>query len=336
MISLGCLHVGLDPGTANTLLYVSGRGIALNEPSVLTTRTGSGKVEFVGEEAELGRGRIPRKFELQRPIRRGMITNSSMFEAMLSAFLRKARVKRPLRGLRIAVAVPSGLSEGERLAMVQLVRRTVDADVYTIDQALAGAIGAGLPIWDLQGCMIVNIGGGTTQITVLSRGTVVRARSLEIAGQDLDAAIAVRIEATHQLLIGEPTAERLKIRIGSAGGAIGREFMPVMGRSVPRGVPQGALVAAGQVHEAILPALGAIGDTVQGTLEGTPPELINHVAKAGILLTGGSASLHAVDDYLARRCGLRVRVADDPASCVVRGLGLLSSSTALPGLEIRA
>jgi rod shape-determining protein MreB len=205
MISLGSLHVGLDAGTANTLLYVGGRGIALNEPSVLTIRTGSGKVEFVGEEAEAGRGRIPRKLQLQRPISRGTITNEGLFEAMLSAFLRKAGVKRRFRRLRMAVAVPSGSSQSERMALVQLVRKTIDAEICPIDQALAAGIGAGLPVRDLKACMIVGIGAGTTQIAIVSRGAVVQARCLPIAGQDIDAAIIARIEATHQLLIGEPT-----------------------------------------------------------------------------------------------------------------------------------
>jgi rod shape-determining protein MreB len=321
MINLGTLHVGLDAGTANTLLYVRGRGIALNEPSVLTIRTGSGKVEFVGEEAEVGRGRIPRKFQLQRPISRGTVTNAGLFEAMLSAFLRKAGVKRRFRRLRLAVAVPSGSNQSERMALVQLVRKTIDADICPMDQALAAGIGAGLPVRDLKSCMIVGIGAGTTQIAILSRGAVVQARCLPIAGQDIDAAIIARIEATHQLLIGEPTAQRLKIRIGSAGGAVRRGLLPVVGRSVAEGVPRGGVVTARQVQEAILPVLKVVGDAVQETLQSTPPARIDHVADTGIVLTGGSASLDAIDEFLSRHCGVPVRVTDDPASCVVRGLG---------------
>ena len=321
MINLGTLHVGLDAGTANTLLYVRGRGIALNEPSVLTIRTGSGKVEFVGEEAEAGRGRLPRKFQLQRPISRGTVTNAGLFEAMLSAFLRKAGVKRRFRRLRMAVAVPSGSSQSQRMALVQLVRKTIDADICPIDQALAAGVGAGFAVRDLKACMIVAIGAGTTQIAVLSRGAVVQARCLPIAGQDIDAAITARIEASHQLLIGEPTAQRLKIRIGSAGGVTGRELLPVVGRSVAEGVPRGGVVTARQIQEAILPVLKVVGDAVQETLKSTPPELIGHVVDTGIVLTGGSASLDAINEFLSLHCGVPVRVSEDPASCVVRGLG---------------
>ena len=256
------------------------------------------------------------------PVQRGgYFTNSGLFGAMLSAFLRKAGIKRSLRRLQIAVAIPSFLGDGERLRMIRLVRSVIDAEVYPVDQALAAAIGAGLPVWDLKGCMIVNIGAGTTQIAVLSCGTVLRAYCLPLAGEDFDVAIAGRIESSHRLLIGGPTAERLKIRIGSAVDAAARESAPVMGRSVSRGVPQAGLVTAGQVHEAILSVLNFVGNAVQGALRATPPELLRHMADTGIVLTGGSASLHALDGFLSRRCGLPVRVADEPASCVVRGLG---------------
>jgi rod shape-determining protein MreB len=321
MLGLGSVRVGIDPGTANTLLYVRGRGIALNEPSVLTIRAESGRIEFVGEEAELGRGRIPRKFDLRRPIHRGVITDSGLFEAMLSVFLRRAKLNQRLRRLRIAIAVPGGLNQHERLDMAQLIRRTVDADVFPVDQALAAATGAGAPLEEGRACAIVDIGAGATQIAVLSGGRVVCARSLPIAGQDLDAAIAVRTEAAHGLLIGEPTAERLKIRIGSAVGAVSRESLPVMGRSVAKGVPQGAIVPAAQVHDAILPVLDRIGDAVQGTLDAAPLEVLRRMADAGIVLTGGSALLRDIDQYFARRSGLPVRVAEAPASCVARGLG---------------
>lgn len=193
--------------------------------------------------------------------------------------------------------------------------------MYPIDQVLAAAIGAGLPVWDLKGWMVVNIGAGTTQIAVLSHGAVVQACCLPLGGEDLDLAIAGRIERSHRLLIGEPTAERLKIRIGSAGAAVGRDSAPVMGRSVSRGVPQAGLVGAGLVQEAILPVLDVVGNTLEVALKTTSPELRRHMADAGIVLTGGSASLRALDGFLARRSGLPVRVADDPALCVARGLG---------------
>jgi rod shape-determining protein MreB len=234
----------------------------------------------------------------------------------------------------MAVAVPSGSNQSERMALVQLVRKTIDADICPIDQALAAGIGAGLPVRDLKACMIVGIGAGTTQIAVLSRGAVVQAHCLPIAGQDIDAAITARIEATHQLLIGEPTAQRLKIRIGSAGGEIGRELLPVMGRSIVEGVPRGVVVTARQVQQAILPILKVVAEAVQETLKSMPPELIGHVVDTGIVLTGGSASLDAINEFLSLHCGVPVRVSEDPASCVVRGLGSYLSQLPRDGYSV--
>jgi rod shape-determining protein MreB len=313
-------RVGLDPGTANTLLYVKGRGILLNEPSLLTVRTSTGAIEFVGGEAEAGRGRTPRKFETARPIRAGVITDLRLFDGMLRRFLRKAHIAGPLHRLRVAIAVPSGLTEVERLAIVDSLRDAGAAEVVLVDQAIAAARGAGLAIGESRGRMVVNIGAGVTDVAVLSIGGAVYARSTRVAGDDFDAAISTYVRARHGLLIGDRTAERLKIRIGSAAPGGEDVMLPVKGRCMTTGVPREAVVHAREVREAIAPVLGRIAGAVREALEQTPPEVSGDLTETGIVLTGGSALLSGLDRYLGERCGLPVEVADDPLSCVIRGL----------------
>ncbi len=216
MIGLSATRVGLDPGTANTLLYVKGRGVAINEPSLVTIRTSTGAIEAVGGEAQAGLGRTPQKFQTARPIRSGGIGDLRLFDGMLQRFMRKAQINGALRRLKAVIAVPSGITEVERLAILESIRNAGAADVLLVDQDLAAARGAGLAIEESRGRIVVNIGAGVTEVAIISLASIVYARAVAVAGEEMDAAIAAHVRATHQLMIGERTAELLTIHSGSA------------------------------------------------------------------------------------------------------------------------
>lgn len=321
LTGLASTLVAIDPGTANTLLYVKGRGVTVNEPSLVTVKASTGDIEAVGGEAEAGAGRTPQKLRTARPIRGGTISDLELFDGMLHRFLRKARVGgRRLRPLKAAVAVPSGITEVERLAVVESVRNAGAADVLLVDQGLAAARGAGLPIEEPRGRMVVNIGAGITDIALVSLGSTVYARATRVSGDQMDAAIAAHVRARHQLLIGERTAERLKITIGSAVRNGEELSLAVKGRCVVRGLPREVTIRGEEVREALLPPLDGIAAAVRGALEQTPPELSADLIQTGIVLTGGSSQLRYLDRFLSLRCGLPVHVARDPLSCVILGL----------------
>lgn len=320
MIGFPSIRVGLDSGTANTLLYVKGRGIAVSEPSLVTIRTSTGDIVAVGGEAEAGRGRTPRKFQTAHPIRAGIISNLDLFDGMLHHFLRKAHITGPLHRLKVAVAVPSGMTEVDRLAVVESLKNAGAAYVLLVDQVLAAARGAGLTIEESLGRMVVNIGAGVTDVAIISLGNTVCARVARVAGDDMDAAIAAHVRAAHQLIIGEPTAERLKIEIGSAVPNGHELTLAVKGRCARNGVPREAIIRGCEVREAISTPLAAIVSAIRETLEQAPPELSADLIETGIVLTGGSALLRNLDQFLSSDCGLPVRIAQDPLSCVIRGI----------------
>lgn len=320
MIGLPCTRVGLDPGTANTLIYVKGRGVAVNERSLVTVRAATGDIEAVGGEAEAGLGRTPRRLQTARPIRAGSICDLRLFDGMLHRFLRKAHVSGPWHRLKAAIAVPSGMTEVERLAVIESIRNAGAAEVLLVDQVLAAARGAGLPIEESRGRMVVNIGAGVADAAILSLANIVYARAVRIAGDEMDAAIAEHVRATHQLLIGEPTAERLKIRIGSAVAENGGAALTVKGRCIRDGVPRTAAIRAAEVHEALAAPLDRIRNTIREALEHAPPELSADLVETGVVLTGGSALLRGLDRFIGDDCGLPVRVAEDPPACVIEGL----------------
>lgn len=320
MICFPSTRVGLDPGTANTLLYVRGRGVAVNEPSLVTIRTSTGDIEAVGGEAEAGRGRTPRKFQTARPIRAGIISDLKLFDGMLHRFLRKAHVAGPLHRLQVAIAVPSGMTEVDRLAIIESLRKAGAAEVMLVDQALAAARGAGLPIEDSCGRMVVNIGAGVTEVALISLGNVVCARATRVAGDEMDAAIASHVRVAHQLLIGEPTAERLKIQIGSAFPNHQELGLPIKGRCITKGVPREATIRSCEVREALSTPLESILNAIREVLEQAPPELSADLLETGIVLTGGSALLRNLDRLISRNFRLPVKVAQDPLSCVILGL----------------
>ncbi len=320
MIGLPSTRVGLDPGTANTLVYVKGRGVAVNEPSLVTIRTSSGDIEAVGGEAEAGRGRTPRKFQTARPIRAGIISDLKLFDGMLYRFLRKAHISGPLHRLKVAIAVPSGMTEVERLAVIESLQNAGAADVLLVDQVLAAARGAGLAIEESRGRMVVNIGAGVTDVAIISLGNTVYARATRVAGDDMDAAIVAHVRVAHQLVIGEPTAERLKIEIGSAVPNHDELTLAVKGRCATRGIPHELIIRGGEVREAISAPLERIMSAIREALEHAPPELSADLIETGIVLTGGSALLRNLDQFIGKDCGLPVRIAQDPLSCVIRGL----------------
>lgn len=320
LIGLRATRVGLDPGTANTLVYVRGRGVTVNEPSLVTIRTSTGDIEAVGEEAEAGLGRTPRKFQTARPIRGGTVSDLALFDGMLHRFLRKAHLAGPLHRLKAAIAVPSGTTEVERRAILESVRKAGAAEALLVDQVLAAARGAGLPVEESRGHMVVNIGAGVTDVGIISLGGAVYAAATRVAGDAMDAAIAAHVRAAHQLLIGERTAERLKIEIGSAAPGGDEAVLAVKGRCIGRGVPREAVVRGSEVREALAAPLGRIVHAVREALEQAPPELSADLIESGIVLTGGSALLRNLDRLIAGHCGLSVRVAENPLSCVILGL----------------
>jgi rod shape-determining protein MreB len=312
--------IAIDPGTANTLLYVKGRGVAVNEPSLVTVRTSTGVIEAVGGEAEAGRGRTPRKFQTARPIRDGIVSDHALFNGMLQRFLRKARVAGSLHRLKVVIAVPGSATVAERGGVIESLRNAGAADVILVDQVLAAGRGAGLPMEQPGSRVVVNIGAGVTEVALISLGSIVCAQATRFAGDEMDAAIAAHVQATHQLCIGEPTAERLKIQVGSAVSDHLETGLPVRGRCVKKGVPREATVRGCEVREALCMPLKQILNPIREVIEQAPPELSAGLRETGIMLTGGSALLRNLDRFIGAGVGLPVRVASNPLSCVILGL----------------
>lgn len=301
-------------------MYVKGRGVAVNEPSLVTIRTSSGDIEAVGGEAEAGRGRTPRKFQTVRPIRAGIVSDVKLFDGMLQRFLRKADITGPLHHLKVAIAIPTGMTEMERLAVVESIQNAGAVNVLFVDQVLAAARGAGLATEESRGRMVVDIGAGVTDVAVISLGNTVYARAIRVAGDDMDAAIVAHVRGAHQLIIGDPTAERLKIEIGSAVSDQREPALAVKGRCVTKGIPRESTIRGCEVREAISPPLERIMSAIREALEQAPPELRADLIETGIVLTGGSALLRKLDQFIGHLFGLPVSVTPDPLSCVIRGL----------------
>ncbi|HWB96370.1 MAG TPA: rod shape-determining protein [Bryobacteraceae bacterium] len=320
MIGFASGRVGLDPGSANTLMYVEGRGVAVNEPSLVTVRASTGDIEAVGREAEAGLGRTPTKFRTERPIRGGIITDLKLFEGMLGRFLRQAHILGSLHRLKVVAAVPSGTTEVDRRAAVESLRNAGATCVWIVEQALAAAWGAGLPVDESRGRMVVNIGAGVTDIAVLSLGSIVHARSIRVAGNEMDAAIMAYVRSAHQLAIGERTAERLKIEIGSALPGPEERTLRIKGRCAARGIPREAAIRDGEIRDALSAPVQRIVNALREALEEVPPELSADLVETGIVLTGGCALLRNLDRCISNACGLPVRVAGNPLACVILGL----------------
>ncbi|WP_033069380.1 rod shape-determining protein [Thalassospira australica] len=317
--------MAVDLGTANTLVYVKGRGIVLNEPSVvaITDEKGKKQVLAVGEEAKQMLGRTPGYIQAIRPLRDGVIAEFHIAEEMIKHFIRKVHNRRNFASPEVIICVPSGSTAVERRAIQESAESAGARKVWLIDEPMAAAIGAGLPVTEPTGSMVVDIGGGTTEVAVLSLGGIVYARSVRVGGDKMDEAIIAYIRRTHNLLVGESTAERIKKEIGSACAPDDGDgaTVEIRGRDLMNGVPKELLISERQIAESLAEPVSAIIEAVKVALEQTPPELAADIVDKGIVLTGGGAMLGNLDFVLRHATGLPVSIADDPLSCVALGTG---------------
>jgi rod shape-determining protein MreB len=317
--------IAIDLGTANTLVYVKGRGIILNEPSVvaITTQRGKAQVLAVGDEAKLMLGRTPGNIQAIRPLRDGVIADFEVAEEMIKHFIRKVHNRRSFASPQVIICVPSGSTAVERRAIKEAAESAGARRVFLIEEPMAAAIGAGLPVTEPTGSMVVDIGGGTTEVAVISLGGIVYSRSVRVGGDKLDEAIIAYIRRHHNLLVGESSAERIKKSIGSAcppEDGDGR-MMEIKGRDLMNGVPKELIISERQIAESLGEPVAAIVEAVKVALEHTAPELAADIVDKGIVLTGGGALLSNLDHVLRYATGLPVSIADDPLSCVALGSG---------------
>ncbi|MBI4373487.1 MAG: rod shape-determining protein [Deltaproteobacteria bacterium] len=331
--------LAIDLGTANTLVYAKGKGIIAFEPSVVAVqkdgRGGNKRVLAVGKEAKEMLGRTPGSIEAIRPMKEGVIADFEVTEAMLRYFIRKAHNRKTLIRPRIIICVPSGITEVEKRAVRESAESAGAREVYLIEEPMAAAIGAGLPITEPSGNMIVDIGGGTTEVAVISLAGIVFSKSLRIAGDRLDESIIQYLKRKYNLLIGERTAEQIKISIGTAYPESEVRTMEVKGRDLVAGVPKTLEINSEEVREAIQEPVNAIVESVKVALERTPPELSADIVDRGIFLAGGGALLRNLDVLIREETGLPVMVAEDPMTCVVRGTGMaLDQLDTLRGITI--
>ena len=319
--------MGLDLGTANTLVYVKGKGIILDEPSVVaivTDKNNKKTVLAVGKEAKAMLGRTPGSIQAIRPMKDGVIADFDIAEAMIKHFIKKVHKKSIFANPNIVICVPSGATNVERRAIKESADAAGAKKVYLIEEPVAAAIGAGLPISEPSGCMVVDIGGGTTEIAILSLGGVVHASSLKIGGDTMDDSIVNFMRSVHKLAIGESTAEKIKKEVGCAGipdNGDGKTIN-VKGRDLINGLPREVVISERQVAEALSDSLSLIIDAIKRSLELVPPELAADIVDTGIMLTGGGALLNRLDEAIRVTTGLPVSVADDPLTCVARGTGM--------------
>ena len=321
--------VAIDLGTANTCVFTRGRGIVVNEPSIVAFNTARGEVEAVGQAAYEMLGRTPPNITAVRPMRDGVIADFDAAEKMLAYFIRKAYGRRPMMRPRLLIGVPPEITPVERRAVRDSGFRAKASEVHLVDEPMAAAIGSGLPVTEPSGNMIVDIGGGTTDIAVISMAGTVYGRSLRVAGDAMNEAIVTYLKKSCNLLIGERTAEQIKIELGSAAPLDEALTMEVKGRHVSEGVPRTVTICDSQVREALADPLRQIVAAVRDSLERIPPELCADIYDRGVVLTGGGAMLRNLDRRLARETGLPVLVADDPLTSVVMGAGMILSDLPL-------
>jgi len=317
--------MAIDLGTANTVVYVKGRGIVLNEPSVVAMVNNRGKKQVlaVGDEAKMMLGRTPGNIEAIRPLRDGVIADFEVAEEMIKHFIRKVHNRRSFASPQIVVCVPSGSTAVERRAIQESAESAGARRVYLIEEPMAAAIGAGLPVTEPTGSMVVDIGGGTTEVAVLSLGGIVYSRSVRVGGDKMDEAIIAYIRRNHNLLVGESSAERIKKEVGSAAPPEDGHgpTMEIKGRDLMNGVPKELIISQRQVAESLAEPVAAIVEAVKVALEHTAPELAADIVDKGIVLTGGGALLGNLDFVLRHATGLPVSIADDPLTCVAKGTG---------------
>ncbi|MFF0294051.1 rod shape-determining protein [Kitasatospora sp. NPDC004615] len=315
--------LAIDLGTANTLVYVRGKGIVLNEPSVVAVNTNTGGILAVGAEAKQMIGRTPGNIVAIRPLKDGVIADFEITERMLRYFILKIHRRRYLARPRVVVCVPSGITGVERRAVVEASMLAGARQVHIIEEPMAAAIGSGLPVHEPTGNMVVDIGGGTTEVAVISLGGIVTAQSLRVAGDELDNAIVQHIKKEYSLLLGERSAEQIKMSIGSAFGLEGEkdEHAEIRGRDLVSGLPKTVVISAAEVRTAIDEPVNSIIDSVKTTLDQCPPELAGDVMDRGIVLTGGGALLRGLDERLRRETGMPVHIAENPLDSVALGAG---------------
>ncbi len=316
--------VGIDLGTANTLVYLRGKGIVVNEPSVVAVNHKTGQVVAVGTAAKEMLGRTPVHLTAVRPLVDGVISDFEATEEMLAYLIKRAQgVSRRILGPRAVIGVPSGITNVEMRAVKDAAQNAGAREVYIVEEPIAAALGIRLPIRDASGCMVVDIGGGTTDIAVLSLGGIVRAKNLRIAGDKLNQDIIGYVRSEFKILIGEKTAEQVKIAIGSVIETEGRLEAVVRGRDLITGLPREILLTDSDIREAISQSIDTLVEGVREVLETTPPEVLSDIMRSGIVLTGGGALLKGLDVLLVQWLKVPVIVADDPLTAVVRGTGVI-------------
>jgi rod shape-determining protein MreB and related proteins len=320
LLGLFSNDIGIDLGTANTLVYVKDQGIVLREPSVVAVRSGTSQVLAVGDEAKRMLGRTPGNIVAVRPLKDGVIADFEMTESMLRHFITKVHNRKWVRP-RVVIAVPSGITEVEKRAVKESAAHAGAREVYLIEEPMAAAIGVGLPVQDAAGNMIIDIGGGTTEVALISLSGIVFSRSVRVAGDELDEAIAGYMKRAYNLMIGERTAEEIKIRIGSAYPMDKETSMEVKGRDLVAGLPKTLAITSQEVREALLEPIATIVESVRVTLERCPPELSADLVDRGLVLAGGGALLRGLDKLLQEETGLPVHIAEDPLSAVAEGTG---------------
>lgn len=313
--------IGIDLGTANTIVYRSGKGIILREPSVVAIDTAMNRVVAVGQEAKDMIGRTPMSIRAVRPLKEGVIADFESGAAMLRFFLKKTMGNTAFSRKRILICIPFGVTDVEHRAVENAAYETGAKDVRIIEEPLAAAIGAGLPVGEPTGSMVVDIGGGTSEVAVISLGGIVSSRSVRVAGDSFDAAIVAYVKKTFNLLIGDRTAEEIKFEIGSAYPVDDDKVMSVRGRDLISGLPKNVDISASHIREALQESIQVVIDAIKQTLEDTPPELAADIIDHGITLTGGGALLRGLDILINKETGMPVHIAEDPLDCVALGTG---------------
>lgn len=317
------LDVGIDLGTANTLVAVVGKGIMINEPSVVAVRKKTKEVLAVGNDARQMIGRTPASVVAIRPLKNGVITDFDTTQAMIRYFIERVhdlsskilKIPRP----RVAIGVPSSVTEVERQAVVDAARGAGARKVYLVEETIAGAVGVGLPIEDASGSMIVDIGGGTTDIAVISLGGIVVDKTISVAGDEMDMDILNYVKHKYNLLVGERSAEEVKIAIGSASAPKEEKAVVLQGRDLVTGLPKSIEISSVEVREALMNTLNQITEAIRDAVEETPPEILADLASSGVVIAGGGALLYGLDKFLKERLKLPIIIADDPMTAVVRG-----------------
>jgi rod shape-determining protein MreB len=325
IFSLFSSDLAIDLGTANTLVFAKGSGIVVDEPSIVAINKTTGDVEAVGKEAKEMLGRTPGNIVAIKPMKDGVIADFKVTERMLNYFIRKAHGRKMLVHPRIVIGVPSEITQVERRAVVDSAYRAKASEVHLVEQAMVAAIGAGLPITEPSGNMIVDIGGGTTDVAVISLSGIVYSRSVRVAGNEIDEAITQYLKRKYNLLIGERTAEQIKIKIGSAYPLDKPITAEIKGRNLIEGIPRTITVDDSEIREALSECVATIMNAIRVALERTPPEISADISDRGIVLMGGGSLLRNMDKRIREETGLPVSIAEDPLSCVVLGTGKMLS-----------